>query len=35
MGSKENLPEGVENGGAYIAIDDPARPHDEQQKATI
>src|SRR5262245_27096576 len=33
MGSKENLPKSVEDGGPNISIDDTAGPHDEQSKA--
>src|SRR4030095_2467083 len=33
MGSKENLPERVEDGGANIPVDDSAGPHDEQRTA--
>ena len=34
MGSEENLPQGVEDGGPNIAINDPAGCNDEQRKGT-
>jgi hypothetical protein len=35
MGPKKYLPEGVEDGGPNISIDDPAGPHHQQSEDPI